>query len=259
MTVAPTTTTTAVGALDPDVAALPDGRGARLAIVVDDAGGLEGSLQGYLDLPVPLTISVIPWNAHPAEHAERAFAAGKEVTLHLPLANRRGNGDGRTRLIGTESTAQVEAYVADAIARVPHAVGANNHEGPYGSAQPGLMRLLLASLQRHGLFFMDSVTSQRTTGFAVEAELGMAPRINNVFLDHMESDDDSRQALLHLARVAATNGAAIGICHVHHPYELHVLQALHAQLRAKGYVFAPLSQVTNAPAPGLDTGVRASV
>ena len=199
---------------------------------------------------------MIPWNLQPAAHAERAFAAGKEVTLHLPLANRRGDGNGRTRLSGTESPEQVEAFVADAIGRVPHAVGANNHEGPYGSAQPALMRSLLASLTRHGLFFMDSVTSQRTVGFAVEAELGLPPRVNNVFLDHFESDDDSRQALLHLAALAAANGAAIGICHVHHPYELHALQSLQAQLRAHGYVFAPLSQVTNGLTAGLDSGVR---
>ena len=149
--------------------------------------------------------------------------------------------------------------MVDAIGRVPHAVGANNHEGPYGSAQPELMRALLASLQRHGLFFMDSVTSQRTVGFAVEAEVGMPPRINNVFLDHYETDEDSRSAVLRLARLAARNGTAIGICHVQHPYALQALQALQVQLHARGYVFAPLSQVTNGSTPGLDSGVRPSL
>jgi hypothetical protein len=119
------------------------------------------------------------------------------------------------------------------------------------------MRPLLEALERRGLFFMDSVTSQRTVGFALAQELGMAPRINNVFLDHFESDADSRRAVLELALDAAHQGGAIGIGHVFHPYVAHALEALAPQLGAKGFVFAPLSQVTDGPAgSGLDVGVR---
>jgi polysaccharide deacetylase 2 family uncharacterized protein YibQ len=154
----------------------------------------------------------------------------------------------------------VDRWLSTAFGRVPHAVGANNHEGPYGSSSVSLMRELLGGLAARHLFFLDSVTSQRTVGFALESTFGMPPRINNVFLDHYESDADSRAALLHLARIAAASGGAIGICHVFHPYELHALQALAGQLIAKGYVFATASDVTNAPAAdGLDRGVRTKV
>ena len=116
-----------------------------------------------------------------------------------------------------------------------------------------------AALKARGLFFLDSVTSGRTVGFAIARELGMPARINNVFCDHYETDQDSRQAVLQLARDAASAGGAIGIGHVFHPYVLHVLVQLAPQLQARGYVFAPISQVTDAPAPGLDAGVRSSL
>ena len=245
--------------IDEDVAALPDGNGARIAIVVDDAGGVEGDTAGYLALPMPVTISIIPSFAHATDVAERTHAAGKEVLLHLPLANRVGQGDGVTRLSGTETADVVDRFVQSAVDRVPYAVGANNHEGPYGSAQPMLMRELLASLQRRGLFFMDSVTSQRSVGYAVEAELAMEARVNNQFLDHDETDENSRAALIHLALLAARSGTGIGICHVFHPYALHALQAIGAQLQAKGYSFTVLSQVTNRLQGGLDAGMRSTI
>lgn len=245
--------------IDADVAALPEGHGATIAIVVDDAGGPEGFLAYYLALPIPLTISVIPSSDHATDVAQRTHTAGKEVLLHLPLANHAGDGDGVVRLNGTESAAIVDAFVQAAVDRVPFAVGANNHEGGYGSAQPTLMRALLGSLQRRGLFFMDSITSQRSVGFAIEAEVGLAPRVNNQFLDHLENDDDSRSAILDLARLASKGGSAVGICHVHHPYVIHVLTVIAPQLQARGYTFAPLSQVTDHLQGGLDTGVRTTV
>ncbi len=246
-------------AIEEDVAALPDGNGARIAIVVDDAGGVEGDIAGYLALPMPVTISIIPSFAHATDVAERTHVAGKEVLLHLPLANKKGNGDGLTRLNGTETADVVDRFVQSAVDRVPYAVGANNHEGPYGSAQPTLMRELLTSLQRRGLFFMDSVTSQRSVGYAVEAELAMEPRVNNQFLDHDETDENSRAALIHLALLAARSGTGIGICHVFHPYALHALAAIGAQLQAKGYTFAVLSQVANRLQGGLDAGMRSTI
>jgi uncharacterized protein len=245
--------------IEEDVAALPDGNGARIAIVVDDAGGPAGFLADYLALAMPVSISVIPSTAHATDVAERTHAAGREVLLHLPLANRVGQGDGVTRLNGTETADVVDQFVQAAVDRVPYAAGANNHEGPYGSAQPGMMRELLASLLRRGLFFMDSVTSQRSVGYAVEAELGMPPRVNNQFLDHDETDENSRAALIHLALLASSSGTAIGICHVQHEFALHALQAIGAQLQAKGYTFTVLSQVTNRLQGGLDVGMRAHI
>lgn len=265
LTVAPTTSTTPTSApaepivVDEDVAALPDGKGALIAIVIDDAGGGDGSLAEFLALPEPVTVAVIPWFDHATAHAERVHAAGREVILHLPLANEEGQQEGGFRLAGPEPADAIDQWVQLAVDRVPHAIGANNHEGPYGSSQLPLMRNVLTSLQRRGLFFLDSVTSQATVGYALAKSMGMPPRINNQFLDHDRTDENSRAALLHLALLASQSGTGIGIAHVYHPYLLHALQAIGPQLRAKGYVFAPLSQVANRLQGGLDAGVVATV
>lgn len=237
--------------LDPDVAALPAGNGAKIAMVIDDLGFGDAYLGNYLKLPVPLTMAVIPTAPRAAGDDGLVSAAGKQVILHLPLANRPGeHQSGRLTRPGDAA-----GFVAEAMTRIPHAVGANNHEGPAGSSDTQMMRAVLSALRSKDLFFMDSVTSQRTKGFALQAQFGMPPRINNVFCDHAESDEDTRTSILRLAKIASERGTAIGIGHVHHPYVARVLALLAPQLQAKGYVFAPLSEVTNAPAPGLDDGV----
>jgi polysaccharide deacetylase 2 family uncharacterized protein YibQ len=242
--------------LDADVARLPDGKGARIAIVVDDVGIADTYLPGYIGLPPAITLSIIPFAPHAVEDDRAIHAAGHEILLHIPLANRRGP-TAPDRLSPTDGADTIDRFLSGAVARVPDAIGANNHEGPYGSSSTALMRPLLAALQRRGLFFMDSVTSQRTVGFAVSQELGMPPRVNNVFIDHFESDADSRRAVLELALDAAQDGGAIGIGHVFHPYLLHAVVALAPQLEAKGFVLTPLSQVTDRlAATGLDVGVR---
>src|SRR5207245_1786153 len=90
-TVETTTTTTVPVHLDPDVAALPDGHGAKIAIGLDDAGYADTYLAQYLKLPLPLTISVIPAGGHAPADDAAAFAAGKQVQIHIPLQNKAGN------------------------------------------------------------------------------------------------------------------------------------------------------------------------
>jgi len=256
----PSSPVTSAPVLDPDVAPLPQGRGGLLAVVVDDVGGADTFLGDYLRLPIPLTLSVIPGFGHATADDAAITAADKEVLLHIPLPDRPGGRGQPDGLATGDGPAAVDRWIGAALARVPHAVGANNHEGPFGSSSPPLMRALLGALAGRHLFYLDSVTSQSTVGFALERQVGLSPRINNVFMDHLETDADSRAALLRLARIAASTGSAIGICHVFHPYELRAILALAPQLEAKGYAFVRLSEVTNGPTPdGLDGRVRTSI
>jgi polysaccharide deacetylase 2 family uncharacterized protein YibQ len=223
--------------------------------VVDDVGGPDTYLDGYLRLPVPLTFAVMPMATNAARDDAAITAAGRTALLHIPLpVGSNPAAPGGLAMGATD--ADVAAYLDAAQARVPHAVGANNHQGSAGTADAGLMDRLLRALQARHLFFLDSVTTQKTMGYATELRLGMPPRINNVFLDNDASSPEPQ--LLQLARLAAAHGTAIGICHTTRPWVLATLAPVVDQLLAKGYRFAPLGEVTNGPAGGLDVGVRAA-
>ena len=253
-----TASTTPTDALPADVRALPAGNGASIAVVVDDVGGADTYLGDYLALPVPVAFAVMPLAGNATADDRRIAAAGRAVLLHIPLpiaADLHPAGG-----LGIDATAaQAAEFVATAKQRVPHAVGANNHQGSLGTSTPALMQVLLPTLQRAGLWFLDSVTSQQTVGYATALSLGMPSRLNNVFLDNEDSDAAARHQLLELARLAAVNGSAIGICHVHRPYQLRALQQVAGALVERGYRFRSVTEVTNRPAGGLDVGVRTSL
>ena len=257
-TTSPTTATTSAPTttLPTDVASLPAGNGAVLAVVIDDLADTATYLDDYLRLPIPLTFAVLPMSVRAPAAAAAVAAANRQVILHIPLPvapSRTAPGG----LALDASDADVAAYLDTALARVPAAAGANNHQGSWGTATPVLMSRLLRGLQQRSLFFLDSVTSQHTVGYATARSLGMQLRINNVFLDNNERSP--RPQLLALARLAASHGTAIGIGHVTRPWLLHALQTMTADLEARGYRFAFLSAVTNGPAGGLDTGVLTSL
>ncbi len=249
----PATSTTVIA---PDVAALPPGGGARLAIVIDDVGGADTYLADYLRLSVPLTFGVMPLASNATAADQKIVTAGREALLHIPLpVSPNRDAPGGLGLDATED--DVSRYLDTAKARVPDSDGANNHTGSWGTATPQLMDRLLRALASRGMFFMDSVTSQQTVGYATELALGMPSRINNLFLDTTESS--ARAQLLQLARLAAAEGTAIGIGHVTRTWVLHLLQTLAPQLQVKGYRFAFLRDVTNRAVGPLDAGVRSTL
>jgi len=165
---------------------------------IGDLELLEQLERGLLDL----TFAVLPMSVDAQAAAATITAAGQQEILHIPLpvAPRRTAAGG---LALDATDAEIQTYLDVALLRVPAAVGANNHEGTWGTAAPALMGRLLRSLQAHSLFFLDSVTTQRTIGYATGRSLGMPSRINNVFLDGNEPS--ARPQLLALARLATTD------------------------------------------------------
>ena len=94
-------------AIGSDVASLPDGHGAKIAIGVDDVGGTDTYLSDYLRLPQPLTFSIIPFTPNAPADDAAAHAAGRHVTLHIPLQNLQRPPD--TRLSGSSKSVCITA------------------------------------------------------------------------------------------------------------------------------------------------------
>ncbi len=83
-------------------------RAGLLAIIIDDAGYSLRELQAFLDLPVPLTVAVLPNLPHSTEAARRVLAAGKDLILHCPMEPTGGENPGRERSITGGSTARTD-------------------------------------------------------------------------------------------------------------------------------------------------------
>lgn len=176
-----------LGHLQPSAAAGMEeaGMDKQIAIVIDDFGNAMKGTEQMLDLPVKITVAVMPFLPTTKKDAEEAFLKGHDVIVHLPMEPKNGKrswlGPGAimTDLSDEEIRRRVEAAIDD----VPHAIGMNNHMGSKATSDERVMRVVLQVCKERGLFFLDSRTSYRTVVPKVAAELGVQALHNNVFLD----------------------------------------------------------------------------
>ena len=193
------------------VAGLP-----RLAIIIDDIGSDQPAAEALLKLPYPLTLSVLPGQAHSAEIADAAFRRGDQVMLHLPMEFEGNTAKAEpVELRVGMSAGQVNHVLDGMLAQVPHAIGVNNHEGSLATAQPQLMAELMQDLRRRSLFFIDSRTTTATVAYTAAEQAGVPAASRKVFLDDVETRDAILGQLELAARDASSEGSAIAIGHPH--------------------------------------------
>lgn len=213
----------------PPMPAHPKG---RIAIVIDDMGPDLGKLKELFNAGGPITIAIMPNQRHSAETAREAAKKGWDVILHLPMEPRdlADNDPGEDALLVAMSRDEIEAMLQKDLSSVPNAIGVNNHMGSKFTEDEERMRLVLASLKKRGMFFLDSRTSSDSVGGRVARDLGMRSAERSVFLDNTRDVDYIKGQIRELVSIASRKGSAIGIGH---PYP-ETIEALRQTLPALG-------------------------
>lgn len=238
----------------PPVSALPDGP--LLTIIMDDLGRSTHDAEVLISMPQHVTFSILPDEPHSVQVAELAYAAGREVMLHVPMEPQGypAVNPGREALFVRYSDAEIRRRFDQFLAKIPHVSGSNNHMGSSFTEDARALAPVMESSMEKGLFFIDS----RTTGHSRVAEVahrfGVPTMNRDVFLDNVTEVDAIAREIRRLAGKAGREGMAIGICH---PYP-ETLQALRRELPAladRGINFVPVSVLLRKQA--LANGTRA--
>ncbi len=187
----------------------------RVAIIFDDAGYGIKAAQEVEDIGRPVTISVLPHLPFSTQIAEEAPRHGMQVILHLPVQPDNGSialsPGGITVQMDDDD---IRRTVNDDLATVPSAVGANNHMGSLGTADPRLMRAVMDVMKERHLFFVDSMTSSRSVAARVAREMGVPTAVRTVFLDNEDNEEYVRGQFRALIAIAQSRDGAIAIGHV---------------------------------------------
>ena len=200
--------------------------------------------RGFIALPIPLTLSVLPHVHATALIAQEASAAGKGVMLHLPMETLSGLYPGPGEVTTEMTDAQITAQVEDDLAQVPLAAGVNNHEGSKASADSRVMRDVIAVLKAHGhLFFIDSRTNAASVAQSVAAAHGIPTASRDVFLDNKADVAYTEAQLRAAVEIAKRTGSAIAIGHPR-PTTLAAVRALAPELQAEGVTFVLAQSLT---------------
>jgi hypothetical protein len=194
--------------------------GGAIAVVIDDVGNADGSLERLARLEGPLAIAVLPDAPRAREAVALARRKGWDLLVHLPMAGTKGPVEPGT-ISSEDDDAAIARRVAAAVDRVPGAVGLNNHQGSLATADRRVVRAVLSVVRERGLFFLDSRTSAASVAADEARALGLATIPRDVFLDDARAEAAAEggapealaEAWTRALGVAATKGHAVVIGH----------------------------------------------
>lgn len=216
---------------------------ARLAIIIDDVGYSLRQIEPFLEIPAPLTFSLLP--EAPQKHLclQRILSQGRVAMLHLPMEPLNHHLMPPEALTTDLSDQAIQSRVREWLAELPGVKGINNHMGSRATRDRRVMRAVLEVVKEKGLFFVDSRTVGGTVGGEIAEQLGVPYGVRDGrFLDNGGRTEESYEILLDLGRIALEKGKAIGIGHPHPGTARAIAQALPV-LRQQGVEIVPVTDL----------------
>lgn len=186
----------------------------RVALIIDDMGYHQEIGDQLLKLELNLTYSFLPDAPFTTEQKQKALETGREILVHLPMEPQNPAWNpGPSALLSKDSADTIRDKMQKMLAAVPEAQGANNHMGSRFTEDSESMRVVMASLKRRSLFFIDSFTTADSRGLAIAQQEGVPTARRHIFLDNMHQPKHVCRQIEQLIAVAHKQGKAIGIGH----------------------------------------------
>ena len=156
----------------------------QLAIIIDDIGEDLKQTKEFLDLGIPLTLSILPDQPHSQGSEQLAHERGYEVMLHLPMEpkDRPHHNPGAGAIYTNMDEGRIAEIIKSHIKKFTYIKGVNNHMGSRATEDENTMRAVLKTLKPTGLYFVDSHTSSQSIAFRVAREMRIPSGENMMFI-----------------------------------------------------------------------------
>jgi polysaccharide deacetylase 2 family uncharacterized protein YibQ len=219
-----------------------DSSGPRIALIIDDVGLDRDATLRVLSLDAALTIAVLPYSPASTQTAQMAQAAGLDVLVHVPMEPLGLADPGPNALLVGLDDADLQARIRWAMARVPGAVGLNNHMGSRFTRDPRAMRVALGAIAATEPLFVDSRTTANSRGAAAARGLGLDVLERDIFLDHEINRATILAQLTAAEALSRRRGWAVIIGHPHDE-TLETLESWLDGARERGIEFVTVTQL----------------
>jgi polysaccharide deacetylase 2 family uncharacterized protein YibQ len=217
--------------------------GPRIAVVLDDFGNNRENIETLFGIGIPVTFSILPNLPYSRAIANEAHARGYEVILHLPLEPQRKDVKEEAKTINSRLPPdEVVSRLNADIESVPHVVGVSNHMGSQSTEEAGLMEIIFKELKSRGLFFLDSLVTERSVCEAAARKVGIRYAKRDVFLDNTLEEGYIREQIYNLKEAAAKAGSCIAIGHDRR-MTVRVLKEALPELERDGFRFVTVSEL----------------
>ena len=219
--------------------------GPRVAIIIDDMGSSKRRARELINLEAPITLSFFPLSRNSRKLAQEASEKGKEVILHMPMEPHGFPeiNPGKGALLMSMAEGELHRQIHENLEAIPFIKGVNNHMGSRFMEDDQRVSILIKELRGRNLFFLDSRTTPKTVGYRIAKKMDIKTGQRDVFLDNNSYDEaEIKKNILALAKIAKTEGKAIGIGHPH-PATIKSLREMIPKLKKRGVEIVPLSQI----------------
>ena len=186
----------------------------KIALIIDDIGFSRKRLSNFLEIGIPITFSILPRLEKSTALAEEIHSEGHEVMLHQPMEPVDINLDpGPGAVYVGDDANKIIKVIGENISDIPFVTGINNHMGSRFTTCQKEMKEALIAVKTRGLFFIDSLTTPRSTAYETAQRLNIASARRNVFLDNLPEKSAILSQINRLKKLAISSGYAIGIGH----------------------------------------------
>ena len=215
----------------------------RIALIIDDIGLAFCHAKPFWELGVPMTFAILPRLPKTYNLALEIHKQGHEIMLHQPMEPAQAGFDpGPGALYVGDAVKRIAETMEENISRVPFAVGVNNHMGSRFTACQREMSEVLEVIKNKELFFLDSLTTNRSKGYRTAKKLQVTAARRDIFLDNRLEESAILSQLYKLKRIALRHGRAIGIGHPF-PETARALKAFLSHNYPPDLSFVPMSRV----------------
>ena len=191
----------------------PNG-GPKLAIIMDDI-----STNAHVSELKKLSIKVTPSIFPPEKEHPKSAELAKEFSVymvHLPLQALNYTNEKANTLRTGDSKEKISQRIKDIKNDFKGVKYINNHTGSDFTSDFKSTLALLAELKNSEIYFIDSLTTNKSTVLDASKKLGLKYAYRDVFLDNEQNVSKILKMINKAVAVAKKDGVAIAICH---PYK----------------------------------------
>ncbi|MDY5304000.1 MAG: divergent polysaccharide deacetylase family protein [Campylobacter sp.] len=191
----------------------PNG-GPKLAIIMDDIS-TNAQASELKKLSIKVTPSIFP----PEKEHPKTAELAKEFSVymvHLPLQALNYTNEKANTLHTGDSKEKISQRIKDIKKDFKGVKYINNHTGSGFTSDFKSTLALLAELKNSEIYFIDSLTTNKSTVLDVSKKLGLKYAYRDVFLDNEQNVSKILKMINKAVAVAKKDGVAIAICH---PYK----------------------------------------
>ncbi len=215
---------------------------AYISIIIDDMGNNHRADAKVINLPGDVVCSVMPDTKDAVWSATEGHLDGKQVIGHIPMQPLKYHHLGPTGLKVNMSKQYFDEVLEQDISDIPYIEGINNHMGSLLTQQPRQMNWVMHVIKPDDLFYIDSLTINKSVAGKVADIEGIPSIRRNVFLDDNPTVPAVAKQFNLLIRIARKYGMAVAIGHPY-PATIQFLQQELPKLQQQNIELVPVSEL----------------